>query len=159
MPAAAGVQDALLLARERVPDIALLDISLEDGDGLRLCLELKQLPAPPAVLLYTASADPLLALKARLVGADGLTGKHARGGELRAAIQTVLRGEARLPAFDRELFKAKSTQLSPEDLALIGLRLSCTPIEGIAAVLGVDEDTVLARITQLLGVLHEDEPL
>lgn len=156
LPAAAGAEEALVLARRQAPEIAVLDVALEDGDGLRLCLDLKRLPAPPAVLLYTASADPLLGLKARLVGADGLIDKAARANELSGAIEAVLQGEVRVPAFNRELLKAKAEHLSPEALAVVGLRLESTPIGGIAEVLGLNEDEVITRISGLLRVLDGD---
>lgn len=155
LPSAAGAEEALTLARRGAPDIALLDVSLGDGDGLRLCLEMKQLPASPAVLLYTASADPLLRLKARLVGADGLIDKAARANELRSAIGAVLRGETRVPVFDRELLRAKAERLSPEGLAIVGLRLESTPIEGVADVLGLSRNEAISRIGELLGILDE----
>ena len=156
LPSAAGANEALMLSRRRAPDIALLDISLDDGDGLRLSLDLKRLSEPPAVLLYTASVDPLLAFKARLVGADGLLAKTARAGELKEAIGAVLRGELRVPAFDRELLRAKTRDLSPELLAVIGLRLHSTPVDGMAAALGLSEEEVSERIERVLEILDGD---
>ena len=156
LPSAAGANEALMLSRRRAPDIALLDIALDDGDGLRLSLDLKRLPEPPAVLLYTASVDPLLAFKARLVGADGLLAKTARAGELKEAIGAVLRGELRVPAFDRELLRAKTRDLSPELLAVIGLRLHSTPVDGMAAALGLSEEEVSERIERVLEILDGD---
>ena len=156
LPSAAGANEALMLSRRRAPDIALLDIALDDGDGLRLSLDLKRLSEPPAVLLYTASVDPLLAFKAQLVGADGLLAKTARAGELKEAIGAVLRGELRVPAFDRELLRAKTRDLSPELLAVIGLRLHSTPVDGMAAALGLSEEEVSERIERVLEILDGD---
>ena len=156
LPSAAGANEALMLSRRRAPDIALLDISLDDGDGLRLSLDLKRLAEPPAVLLYTASVDPLLAFKAQLVGVDGLLAKTARADELKEAIGAVLRGELRVPAFDRELLRAKTRDLSPELLAVIGLRLHSTPVDGMAAALGLSEEEVSERIERVLEILDGD---
>lgn len=154
LPAAAGAEEALMLARRRGPGVALVDVSLADGDGLGLCLALKTLPTPPAVLLYTASADRLLGFKARLVGADGVIGKGARANDLLAAIAAVLRGDMTPPAFDRALAREKTEQLPPEAVAIIGLRLEGTPIDGIAEVLGLAEEEVINRISSLLGLLE-----
>lgn len=159
LPSAAGADEALEVARRQAPDIALLDVSLADGDGLRLCLALKRLPAPPGVLLYTASTDPLLGLKARLVGADGLVGKAASATELRAGIAAVLDGEASPPAFDRVLARAKAEQLAADGVAIVGLRVEGTPVSGIADVLALDEDEVVGRISELLAVLDGDPAL
>jgi len=157
LPAATGVREALAIARRETPDIALLDVALGDGDGLSLCLELKRLSTPPpGVLLYTASTDPLLGAKARLVGADGLIAKTARASELRSAIQTALQGRGNPPAFDRELLRAITARLAPETLSLVGLRLEGTPITSTAEVLGLDEEGVISRIRALLRRLGDD---
>lgn len=156
LPAAAGAEEALTLARQQSPDIVLLDVSLGDVDGLRACLELNRLSSPPAVVLYTASTDPLLGLKARLVGADAVIGKVTRTGELRRAIAAVLQGDSNPPTFDRDALRAKSKHLSPDALALIGLRLELTPIGDTADALGLDEEQVIARVGALLGILDGD---
>ena len=153
LPAAAGAEEALRRARGQWPDIALLDVSLADGDGLRLCLSLKRLPTPPPVLLYTASVDPLLGFKARLVGADGLIGKAARATALVDAIAAVLRGDMTPPTFDRALARERTEQLPPEAVAIVGLRLEGTPIDGTAEVLGLEQDEVLSRISGVLELL------
>lgn len=156
LPSAAGAEEALVLAREEAPDVALVDVSLADGDGLRLCLALKRISAPPRVLLYTASADPMLNVKARLVGADGVIGKAASATELRAAVGAVLHGDRVMPALDAALLRAKTEQLSANAVALIGLRLEATPIDGIAEVLGLSEDGVVSRIGGVLAALDGD---
>lgn len=153
LPSAAGAEQALRLAHERVPDIALLDVSLEDGDGLRLCLELKRLAVAPVVLLYTASADPLLGVKGRLVGADGLLPKTALANELRKAIVAALVGEPLPLRYDGGLLRAKMTNLSPELLTIVGLRLNSTPLDGIGEVLGLTEKAVADQISRLLEIL------
>ena len=150
---AANVERALALARRESPDLALLDVSLSDGDGLRLSLAMKRLSSPPAVVLYTASADPLLGLKARLVGADAVISKAAEVAELVAAIAAALRRDASAPAFDRALARERTAALPPADVAIIGLTLEGTAPDGIAAVLGLEEDEVIRRIDRLLDVL------
>jgi len=54
LPPARGATEGMELAQRQVPDLALVDVSLVDGSGL----ELKQLDAPPGVLLYTAATGP-----------------------------------------------------------------------------------------------------
>ena len=153
LPAVAGAKAALRAARRRRPQVALVDVSLEDGDGLRLCLDLKRLSAPPRVVLYTASADPLLEVKARLAGADALLPKSARASELIRAIDAALRGEPRMPAFDYDLLRAHTKHLAPEAMAIVGMRLNSTPISGIGVVLGLTENEVVTRIAGLLEIL------
>lgn len=158
LPPAAGAGEALELARAQRPDVALLDVSLADGDGLHLCLALKQLSDAPRVVFYTASADPLLGLKARLVGADGLVAKSARASELRRAIVAASDGQASALAFDRSLARRKTERLPPDAVAIIGLRLEGVASEGIAEVLGVNEGEVVSRISGLLALLDDPGP-
>ena len=55
----AGDGHELLAAlRHTRPDVVLLDWRLGDEDGLSLCRTLRAEPAPPEVVLYTATADP-----------------------------------------------------------------------------------------------------
>jgi len=54
LPALTAAEGLELLA-EREPDVVLLDIDLPDRDGLDLLEELLARPAPPPVILLTAS--------------------------------------------------------------------------------------------------------
>src|SRR5690242_20022263 len=87
--AAAGVHDGAELAERLRPDVVLLEPHLLDGDGLGLCRRLRASAEPPRVVLYAAEVDPLLALMARVAGADGLVDKAAEPGELFNAIRVV----------------------------------------------------------------------
>jgi DNA-binding NarL/FixJ family response regulator len=56
---AATVAAAMAAARELVPDAALVDVGLPDGNGISLAAALASLPRPPRVLL--TSTDPCAA--------------------------------------------------------------------------------------------------
>ncbi len=152
---AAGATEALQLAKRFPPELAVLDVSLRDGDGIRLCLELKQLPVPPRVLLYTAFVTPTVILKGSLAGADGLVEKGAPAAELVRAIRQVLAGEARMPPLDRDLLSGRAQSLSAEELSIVGLRLASSQVSEIADALRLSPDEVVARIQRLLGALEE----
>lgn len=52
--------EALITARERAPDLILLDVMMPGKDGIQVCRELKadqSLPFMP-IILVTAKADP-----------------------------------------------------------------------------------------------------
>lgn len=63
---------ALALARERVPDLALLDVSMPELDGYQVTAALKSDPATDGivVILFTARAAPLDVAKGFSAGAD-----------------------------------------------------------------------------------------
>ena len=62
--------------------MVLLDWRLGDEDGLALCRTLRAEPAPPEVVLYTATADPGLDAQASAAGAHAVVEKSADIDEL-----------------------------------------------------------------------------
>ncbi len=155
-PPAEGATEALQLAERSPPELAVLDVSLRDGDGIRLCLELKQLPVPPRVLLYTAFVTPTVILKGSLAGADGLVEKGAPAAELVRAIRQVAAGESRMPPLDRDLLSGRTERLSAEELSIVGLRLASSQVSEIADALRLPPQEVVARIGRLLARLEEE---
>lgn len=67
-----SAEEALGLAMEKIPDLAIVDLQLKgDQSGIELCRDLKSLPSPPKVLIYTAHNTREHAQSALLSGADG----------------------------------------------------------------------------------------
>src|ERR1700744_6447533 len=83
---------------ERTPiDVAIVDYQLPGHSGLWLSRKLKRLPEPPAVIVYSAFSDYMLAAACVVAEADGLLSKSAFGSELHAAIRRAASGLSRLP--------------------------------------------------------------
>jgi DNA-binding NarL/FixJ family response regulator len=158
LSAASGATEALRLAERFAPEVAVLDISLQDGDGIRLCLELKQLPLQPRVLLYTASVTPTVILKGSLAGADGLVEKGAPAAELAGAIRRVMADEKLMPPVDRDLLSGRVERLSAEELSIVGLRLASSQVGEIADALHLAPGEVVARLQRLLGFFEQKPP-
>ncbi len=154
--AAAGATEALQLAQRFTVELAVLDVSLREGDGIQLCLELKQLPLPPRVLLYTAFVTPTVILKGSLAGADGLVEKGAPAAELTHALRRVVAGEACMPPLDRDLLSGRAERLSAEELSIVGLRLASSQVGEIAEALRLPPDEIVSRIRRLLGTFEEE---
>lgn len=152
---ASGAAEALEVAQKSPPDLAVLDVSLEDGDGIMLCLELKRLPRPPRVILYTAFVTPTVVLKGSLAGADGLVEKGAPAAELTGEIRLAVAGQAHMPPLDRDLLSGRAEGLSSEELSIVGLRLASSQVDEIADALQLTSDEVVARIERLLITLDE----
>ena len=58
--AAGGVQEAVRVARETEFDLALLDVYLEDGNGLELSMKLKGAHKVPTILMTGFNSDDQL---------------------------------------------------------------------------------------------------
>jgi len=85
--------DALTLIGQENFDAALLDIMLEDLDGLVLCERIRQFSQIP-IIMVTAKDDPESIVKALNIGADDYITKPFNTKELLARIAAVLRRAA-----------------------------------------------------------------
>ena len=71
------------------PDLALVDISLADGNGFAVCAQAKELGVP--VIFLTASGDEYSVVTGLDMGADDYISKPFRPRELVSRIRSVLR--------------------------------------------------------------------
>ena len=148
--AAATGADAISALRRSNADLVLVDYNLPDTDGLLLTLELKQLPEPPAAVLYTAFPTAALALGCRLVRADGLIDKADRVGDMFDVLRRVRAGELCLPPVDAERLAFTADELDPLDVTIMGLATSGEDVRTIAELLSEPEVDILARLRHLV---------
>ncbi|HCM87236.1 MULTISPECIES: response regulator transcription factor [Enterococcus] len=87
---AANMNDAFAKVRENKFDLALVDVSLPDGNGFTVCTEIKALQEIPVIFL-TASADESSVVTGLTMGADDYITKPFRPRELVARIKNALR--------------------------------------------------------------------
>ena len=78
-------------------DLALIDISLPDGNGFTVCTEIKETGDIPVIFL-TASGDEASVVTGLNMGADDYITKPFRPRELIARIRTALRKSGRSPS-------------------------------------------------------------
>ncbi|MBE6831931.1 MAG: response regulator transcription factor [Ruminococcaceae bacterium] len=78
-------------------DLALIDISLPDGNGFTVCTEIKEAQDVPVIFL-TASDDEASVVTGLNMGADDYITKPFRPRELIARIGTALRKSGRSPS-------------------------------------------------------------
>ncbi|MFJ4650836.1 response regulator [Nocardia sp. NPDC088792] len=76
------------------PDVAVLDVRLEDGDGVSVCRDLLSELPDLNVLMLTSFSDDEALLGAVLAGAKGYVLKQLRGPQLVTAIRRVAAGES-----------------------------------------------------------------
>ena len=94
---AATQQGAFALLADHVFDIALVDISLPDGNGFSVCSEIKRTQEMPVIFL-TASGDEASVVIGLNMGADDYITKPFRPRELVARIGTALRKSGHSPS-------------------------------------------------------------
>ena len=148
--AAAGLE----AARRLEPAVVLVDYGLPDHDGLTLCSDLKALPNPPRVLVYSAFARPRLVPAAAVAGADAMLDKGAPAEELFETIRRVARGAGQLPDPPREVIERSFARLGPEEIVLLGMAINGAPPDEIAAASKTHLDDTRRQLRTLLGRLQ-----
>ena len=89
--------EALAALKGNQFDLALIDISLPDGNGFAVCTEIKEVQDIPVIFL-TASGDEASVVTGLNMGADDYITKPFRPRELIARIRTALRKSGRSPS-------------------------------------------------------------
>jgi DNA-binding NarL/FixJ family response regulator len=95
---ASTAAEALAAVPTLMPDVAVLDVRLPDGDGVVVCRELRSQLPHLVCLMLTSFADDDALFEAIMAGASGYVLKQIRGGDLVTAIRTVASGQSMLDA-------------------------------------------------------------
>jgi two-component system, NarL family, response regulator DevR len=93
---AGGVAEAVARASSALPDVAVVDVQLPDGNGVELCKRLRTLPDGPRCLVLTAFDDEEALVGAIMAGASGYLLKQVRGQDLVTAVREVAAGRSLL---------------------------------------------------------------
>jgi DNA-binding NarL/FixJ family response regulator len=160
---AATGRDAVRLATEQQPDVAILDITMPDGDGLWVCSQLRAAGLPTRALILTMSDDQENVLAALRAGAYGYTLKGAGPDELVAGVRAIARGEALFGAgiaarmlqhFGRSAVSSPFPQLTERETEVLALLASGKDNAGVARRLGVSAKTVRNHVSNIITKLH-----
>jgi DNA-binding NarL/FixJ family response regulator len=157
-------EEARRLAREREPDVILMDIRMPVLDGIGATERiLADRPATRVVMLTTFDLDEYV-VDAFRVGASGFVLKTAPPEQLVAAVRTIVLGEALLaPASTRQLIEHAARRVAPSPLAATlstretdVLRMLARGLSNaeIAAELFVEPSTVKTHVAHLLAKLE-----
>ena len=148
--------EALRLARERHPDLIVLDLMLPGIDGLEICRTLRAESDVPIIMLTakTTDQDKLVGLD---LGADDYVTKPFSPRELAARVRAVLR---RFPG-ERGHVEIKHGELSvnflKHEASLAGKPLNLTPVEfKLLAVLIKEPGRVFSRAQLIENALGYD---
>jgi DNA-binding NarL/FixJ family response regulator len=152
--ALASAEAAIAVAeRERI-DVAVVDYQLGGRNGLWLSRKLKRLARPPAVLIYSAYTDGVLAAAAVAAEADAIVSKGKLGIELCDAIRSVAAGHRELPAVPQRLAEILRRRLGHEQQAIFGMLLAGIEPPEIAATLGLSSAGLESRLWEMLRRLE-----
>jgi two-component system response regulator DevR len=142
------------------PDVAVLDVRLQDGNGIEACREIRSLHPRTACLILTSFDDDDALLQAVLAGAAGYVLKQVRANELVESVRKVAGGESLLdPAVTARVVERLQAgreedeliaRLSPQEHAVLGLLAEGLTNRQIAARLYLSEKTIKNYVTSVL---------
>jgi two-component system, NarL family, response regulator DevR len=87
------VAEAYALMDATTPDVAILDVVLPDGDGIRLCRDIRSRHPGTSCLLLTSFPEPRGLLSAALAGAAAYLGKDGSAADLASTVCALANGE------------------------------------------------------------------
>lgn len=149
---------ALQAIAETKPDVAMLDVRLQDGNGIEVCRDIRTLHPDVHCIMLTSFSDDRAVLDAAMAGAAGFVLKQIRSNDIVRSVREVAHGAVLL---DDETVRACLERLhatESEEVASLNdaerelFRLIGTGRSNreIARVLDTDVDTVRNDVSILL---------
>ncbi len=158
-----SVTEAVRKADEYQPDVIVMDIRLNGGNGIDACREIKKQHPHIKIIMLTSFAEDDLLFNAISAGAVGYVLKQVGNDDLIRAIETVARGEALLdPSITNQvLAKLRETtrveafvDLTDQELKVLALISQGKTNKEIAATLHLGEGTVRNYVSSIFGKLN-----
>ncbi len=168
---AADGGEAVVLARQRQPDVVLMDLSMPKMDGIAATRKIKEETPECAIVVLTIYSDDDKVFDAIKAGASGYVLKDSPAEQTVEAIRAAARGEgflhpslvskvmdefariSRLRAAAKEVFK-ELTRRELEVLELLGKGLKNREI---AEQLHISEKTVKNHVSNIFFKLHVND--
>ncbi len=160
-------EDAVKLAVEFKPDVAMIDIEMPKLDGIEATRQIKALCPDIAILVLTAYDDDQFIFSLLEAGAAGYLLKNVRGRDLTDAIRAVYQGESVLhPAIAHKVLNRFVTTrnkpseqesvevLSKREMEVLQLASKGLSNHNIARELFLSENTVHAHLQHIFQKLH-----
>jgi DNA-binding NarL/FixJ family response regulator len=158
--AAGSVAEAMrVLDAAPLPDIAVLDLCLVDGDSEAVVRRLRTDGGPgPRIFVLSASSDAADARRVLQAGANGYCPKSESPQTLAAALRLVLDGHRYIPPLlldvsDNLLMPASPGRLTQRQREVLELLARGLPNKMISRELGIAERTVKLHVQSLFELL------
>lgn len=161
---AATGREAVALARQREPDVVLMDVRMPDMDGIAATRELTQDNPDAKVLILTTFEHDDYIFDALRAGASGFLLKRTRPEDLIAGVHTVAAGDSLLsPSVTRRVIEQMAHQpnrtvgdaaglehLTPKEREVLSWMAQGMSNREIAAQLVVEESTIRTHVKRIL---------
>jgi two-component system, NarL family, response regulator DevR len=154
LDAHATAEAALASAVRTRFEVAVVDYQLGTHSGLWLSRKLKRLPDPPAVVIYSAYSDYVLAAACVVAEANALVSKGALGAQLCEQIRGAAHGETHLPAVPPSLADGMRRRLDSEEQAIFGMMLAGISNVEVGHTLSLSQSELDARQWAMLRKLE-----
>lgn len=170
---AGDIATAMALAAEQNPDVAIVDISLHEENGLDLVRRLRASHRDIRILVISMYDDAIYGERALAAGAMGYLSKHVAGRNIVAAIHCILNGKRYLSdelterLISRQMASSSSTEsaagvaaLTDRELEVFRMIGNGIPTADIAAQLHLSVKTIETHrlnIKRKLGLQNSSE--
>lgn len=156
-------EEAVRLAREQRPDVAVLDIRMPGVSGIDACRQIVEALPSCKVIMLTSYAEDELLMAAIQAGASGYVLKRIGDNELVQAVERVSRGEGMLdPAMTATVFSevrkanqaqhaAAFSELTPQEMSVLAHVAEGLTNRQIAVKLYLGEGTVRNYVSSILS--------
>ncbi|ESP95590.1 two-component system NarL family response regulator DesR (plasmid) [Streptomyces sp. GBA 94-10 4N24] len=150
---AGGVQ-AVEMAKNLLPDVCVLDLSMPDRGGISVVRDLQVAqPSIPCVIVTSHTAPGYLA-SVMAAGARGFVPKTTPARELAAIIRTVHRGARYIdPVVAADAIAAGDSPLTRREADILALSADGAPIDMVAQRAALSSGTVRNYLSKIAGKL------
>jgi DNA-binding NarL/FixJ family response regulator len=163
----ASADAALAAVHEHAPHVALIDVILDNGDGLELAEQIAREATETRVIVLSASDDDHTAIRALRAGARGYLRQDIELDALPRAVNGVLAGEAavsrrmsmrvieelRKPPALGPGIRPTVSELTPREWQVLDLLTTGASTADIAIDLVLSPETVLTHVKNILKKL------
>ena len=151
----ASADEALAITKERSPHVALVDVILEEGDGLEIAERIAREAGETRVIVLAATDDEDKALRALRAGARGYLIKDVLSDEITDAIRRVHGGGQCIPPSVAEQLAGRLAKaaLSSREIDVLKLIAEGLSTKEVATRLGVADTTAKKHTAGVLSKL------